>query len=151
MELKEILDREEEMVRDLLKKHKRIITHILIEKTVGGQDILVPIFISANREQIKSTIEALAKEKPNYLIFVSEAYMKQVKKIENYNHGSLETEFKKGSKNVLDVIILQAYSKHEKLMRVLEKATLKQVDEDKDEFDGHLAVSDVQRVFFDEK
>jgi hypothetical protein len=36
-------------------------------------------------------------------------------------------------------------------MRLLEKKTLKQVDEDKDEFDGHLAVSDVQRVFFDEK
>jgi hypothetical protein len=36
-------------------------------------------------------------------------------------------------------------------MRMLEKKTLKQIEDDVDEFDGYLAVSDVQRVFFDEK
>jgi ABC-type Fe3+-citrate transport system substrate-binding protein len=109
MEVKEMLDREEEMVREMLKKHDHIITHIVIEKTVNGQDILIPIFISAEREHIKMTIEALAKQKPNYLIVVTEGYMKRVDKIENYPHGTLEKEFKKGSKDVLDVIILQAY------------------------------------------
>jgi hypothetical protein len=97
------------------------------------------------------TIESLAKQKPNYLIFVSEAYMKQVKTVESYQHGSLETEFKKGSKDIIDVIILQAYSRHGKLMRILEKETLKQIEKDNEEFDGHLAVSDVQRVFWSEK
>jgi high-affinity Fe2+/Pb2+ permease len=154
MELKETLDREEGMVRDLLKKHDNIITHILIEKTINGRDILIPIFISANREQIKLTIEALAKEKPNYLIFVTEAYMKMskdMKEAEKYTHGKLEEEFKNGDKGIQDVIILQAYSKNGKLMRMLEKKTLKQIEEDVDEFNGYLAVSDVQRVFFDEK
>jgi hypothetical protein len=36
-------------------------------------------------------------------------------------------------------------------MRILEKETLKQIGEDGEEFDGYLAVSDVHRVFFDEK
>jgi hypothetical protein len=36
-------------------------------------------------------------------------------------------------------------------MRMLEKKTLKQIEDDVDEFDGHLAVSDVQRVFWSEK
>ena len=154
MELKEILDREEEMVRDLLKKHDHIITHIMIEKTVNGKDILVPVFISANREQIKMTIEALAKQKPNYLIFVTEAYMKMskdMKEAEKYTHGKLEEEFKSGNKGIQDVIVLQAYSKHGKLMRMLEKKTLKQIEDDVDGFDGYLAVSDVQRVFWEEK
>jgi delta-aminolevulinic acid dehydratase/porphobilinogen synthase len=128
MNLKEILDREEGMVRDLLKKHDHIITHIMIEKTVNGRNILVPIFISANREQIKMT-----------------------KNLTNYSHGSLEKEFKNGNKGIQDVIILQVYSKHGKLMRILEKKMLKQIEKDVDEFDGYLAVSDVQRVFWDEK
>jgi len=151
MELKDILDKEEEMVRDMLKKHDHIITHIIIEKTVNGQDILVPIFISATREDIKKTMEILARQKPNYLIFVTEAYMKTVKKMENYSHGSLEMEYEKGNKNVVDVIILQAYSKHGKMMRMLENKTLKKINEDNSEFDGYLAVSDVQRVFWNEK
>jgi hypothetical protein len=151
MELKEILDKEQEIVRSLLKMHDHIITHIIIEKTVDGQDILVPIFISATREDIKKTMEFLTKQKPNYLIFVTEAYMKTMDKMKNYSHGTLEKEFTKGNANVKDVIILQAYSKHGKLMRMLENKTLKRIDEDNDEFDGYLAVSDVQRVFWNEK
>jgi hypothetical protein len=154
MDLKEILDREEEMVRDLLKKHDNMVTHILIEKTVNGKNILVPIFISANREQIKMTIESLAKQKPNYLIFVTEAYMKMskdMKEVEKYTHGKLEEEFKNGDEGIQDVIILQVYSKHGKLMRMLEKKTLKQIEKDVDEFNGYLTISDVQRVFWNEK
>lgn len=152
MNLKKMLDREEEMTKEILKKHRNMVSHIIIEKTINGNDVLIPIFLSAKREYIKSTMESLAKHKPNYLIFVSEAYMKATKNpIENYNHGSLEREFKSGDKDILEVIIIQAYSKHGKLMRILEKKTLKKFNEDQAEFDGYLAVSDVQRVFFNEK
>jgi hypothetical protein len=154
MTLKERLDMESEIISDMIKdmktrkKNVELTSMLIIDK--DGKKIVIGLCI--DREDKKAIIERVSAIHPQYLTFITEAYMRTAQEIpQNYRHGQMEEEFKSGSKDVKEVIVIQVYSKTGKLSRVLDKETLKSINEDCEDFAGFMTVSDVQRIFWEEE
>jgi phage-related protein len=146
--LKELLDDHETFVNSL-PKCKDIIPQLVVAK-----DDELKVFIitgGVEREGIKKLIEMMEKTKPDWIVFITEAYTKKLKnpeELEDYRHGMAEKEFKAGSKDVKEIVVIQAYSKQGKMMRTLDKVTGEKYQEDVEEFSGYFTVDDVERVFW---
>jgi hypothetical protein len=165
--LKELLDFHEKFILGL-PKCKTISPQICVSK---NNEVNVVIIIGG-RDEIKAGIELASASKPDWIVEFNEGYMeeirdhtpKEIKKelgdtavlaekdfnkfIRDYEVGELERRFKDGDKNVIEVVIIQAYNKQEKIMRVIDKYTGKRITEDLENFDGFLTVNDVDRVFW---
>jgi len=147
--LQEIIDFNQKFVEDCLKKQKNIIPQIVVNH--NGK-ISVIVMVGIGRNEIKSVLKLLEKSRPKWLAFISEGYMRTFEKKENladYKYGELQERFKKGDKSVKEVVIIQAYSKTQKLMRIVDKETLKPIRETEN-FEGFLTISDIERVFWSE-
>ena len=148
--VKKLLDNHEDFIKNLLKKQKDIVPQIISCK---NNEITIGM-IMAGREGIKATLSMVQRTKPDWIVFFTGAYM-ETKKIEDgkdfiekHYPGSLDKRFNSGDKSVSEVIILQAYTKTDKIMRMIDKKTLKKIQEDAKDFDGYLAINDVDRVFW---
>jgi len=147
-DLKEILNQNQEFVKNWLKKNEEITPQIVFKDKKG--DITV-VLIAGEREEIKAILKIIEKTKPKWVVFITEGYMRLMKKKEDlkgYKHGELKERFESGDKSIKEVVVIQAYNKTDKLMRVIDKKTLKPISEDLRNFDGFLTISDVERVFW---
>ena len=156
MELKKILDEHENFVKEVLKRQKEIVPMVIVSKQ---NKRIVNTLVGVDRDQIKFFLNKMSDRKPDWMLFLSEAYMEQrhtkgetreqleqIKK--TYEHGSLEMQFKMGNPHVSEVIIFTAYSPDGKLQRALDKKTMKNIYGDIDTFEGYLTINDVDRVFW---
>jgi hypothetical protein len=153
--LKELLDFHEKFVLGL-PKCKTISPQICVSKN----NEVTAIIIIGGRDEIKAGMLMASASKPDWIVEFNEMYFLKVdvkteegkEKAREFmkiiEHGDLEREFKKGNKNIAEGLIIQAYKKEGKLMRVIDKYTGKQIGEDGEEFDGYLTVNDVDRIYW---
>jgi len=146
--LKEILDFNQKFVEDSLKKREEIVPQIVVNH---NGEITIFVLVGLERDDIRNILKMLEKTKPKWLVFITEGYMRIAEKDEDlgeYKHGELEKRFKEGDKNIKEIVSIQAYNRREKLMRIIDKKTLKPITRDISNFDGFLTVSDVERIFW---
>ena len=156
MELKRILDEHEDFIRSALKTQDEIIPMIIISK---DNKRMASLMIGAGREDMKHFLDKMNSLKPDWLVFLGEGYMekhnikgktKEEKDqiTNNYEHGTLEMQFKMGNPKVVEIIHITAYSPDGKLQRTISKKGMKSIYGDIENFEGYLSISDVDRVFW---
>ena len=147
-DINKLLDEHEVYIRGVSRGIKSVFSPMIIFEKNGKRTANVVI---GSREEIRVFIDIMVKARPDWIVVMTEGYMKVVKKDEgipkDYQHGNLEKEFNGRTKNVFEVYIIQAYTRSEKMMRVIRKDDLKRFGEDVNAFDGYLAINDVDRVF----
>lgn len=109
-----------------------------------GNKRLVFLLLIDDRENLKMILDRMLEFHPDTLIFICEGYTKKLEDAKNYKHGEMEKEFNNGSKDVKEIGIIQIYTKTGKIMRHIDKTTREIID--MNEFDGYLAINDVNRV-----
>lgn len=150
MTLLKLVEKHQDFAKDVLKHNKELMPQLILCK----DNKIIATVIQGDRDAIKSVIEAVSKLSPDWLVFLTEAYMRREERnsnLDKYRAGYLAEKYESGDKTVQEVIIIQAYNSDGKLMRMLDKATFKQVEKDTEEFDGYLAVNDVDRIFWKDK
>ncbi len=138
--LDEILDYDEKFVKSL--GNKEVSPQLVVGK---GKAIFVFVIV-AGREAIRSTMDVVAHSKPDWVSFMCSSFMGTQQGMNDYKHGELEEKFKNGDPNVREVVIVQAYSKKGKKMRVLDQNTHERIH-DVNEFSGYLAFDDLKKIF----
>lgn len=147
--LKELLDFNEEFIRETLKNQNELIPQIVFCKNKK-----ISVFLADSRDAVKQILLIAEKIKPDWLVSIAEGYMEEIEKDskedyeKEYEYGSLGERFRVGDKKIKEAIFIQAYSKEGKLMRIIKKDTLSKFGEDVENFIGYLTVSDVERVFW---
>jgi len=141
-DLKEILDDNEKFVKSL-GKDKDIHPQLVVCKNKKLSIFLVV----GGREEIRLTMDLIQLTKPDWVVFMCSSFAGQQEHIEGYEEGSLKKRFKAGDKTVKEIIVIQAYAKHGKIMRTLEQKTHKKFYDDVEEFSGYLTFDDLQRIF----
>ncbi len=148
VDIKKLLDEHEVYIRGVSRGIKSVFSPMIIFEKNGKRTANVVI---GSREEIRLFIDLMVKTRPEWIVVMTEAFMKIVKKDEeipkDYQYGCLEKEFNNGTKNVIEAYIIQVYTRSEKMMRVIRKDNLKRFGKDVDVFDGYLAINDVERVF----
>jgi len=150
--LKSLVNKHEAFARNALKNIDELAPQLI----VCIDNKIIATIIHGDRDAIKSVIEAISISdiKPDWVVFLTEGYTAIVEKgkpVENIRIGELGERFKAGDKSVIEAIIIQAYNSEGKLMRIIDKKTWKQIHGDSDEFDGYLAINDVDRIFWGNK
>ena len=147
-DIKKLLDEHEVYIRGVSRGIKNVFSPMVVYEKNGQRIVNV---IIGEREQLKVFIKMMVKTRPEWIVVMTEAFMKTVKKEEgipkDYQYGQLEQEFNNGVRNVIEVYTIQVYTKSEKMMRVIRKDNLERFGKDVDAFDGYLALNDVERVF----
>ena len=144
--LEKILDHHEKFIRTVLEKIKDISPQLCVCK---NNKIIAMLLVDLEREQIRTLIDKVAKSKPEWIVFMTEAFVKKAKvgDIETFRHGDLKKDFGK-DKNIFEIIVIQAYTKEGKMMRCINKKTLERYGDDAKDFSGFLSIDDVSRVFW---
>ena len=116
MNIDELIESNKEFAEKYIKKERCFAPQIII----SHKGDIIPIAISGDRSIVKDTISMIerVKDELDWILFMQEAYMemrkitsKEVDKLKEYKHGSLEERFLAGNENIKWIFMLQAYWK----------------------------------------
>ena len=140
-------------IEDLVSHEKKILDGMILNPEglspiviFSKNDEVSVMMLRVEREQIQKILAGIKSVDPDWMIFMSEAYMRTVKSIAcpDYEHGNLQKSFEMGDPTVQEIVNLQVYMGKEKMMVVFRKENNKLVELHRNsEFSGFLDVGDV--------
>jgi len=145
--IEELLNSHEDFAKKCIKDKGDFLPQVIMckDKKISVMVVATP------REGIRAVLDLVQKSKPEWVVFISEGYMRVTKDkeaLKNYETGELEKGFNSGDKTISEVVIIHAYTKTQKMARIIDKKTWKKVEKDTENFAGFLTINDVDRTFW---
>jgi len=136
-DLKSLLDFHEEFAKMWIAVSGSLSPHVIVRK---GNTISSYVLVGKKKD-IKRFLTRVEQSQPDWVVFLAEAYSKTYKASQfEYRPGDHKAAKEAGDETVKDIIVIQAYSREGKLLRELDKETLKRIGDDGDDFEGWLTI-----------
>lgn len=113
-----------------------------------NDEVTVMALADISRQMTRMTLKTIRMLKPQWMCFMTEAYMRKYKPDAggvppDYEHGNMEKSFEMGDPTVIDAVILQIYFGKQKRMVTWEKTKKGLVNKmSVDNFEGYLDADD---------